>query len=77
MHLPIIHHWSCPSVMDTVMYCSDPLAMKDLSPPVLGVLIASRGQFLQGLFQLYTVALHQVMTLPRAAHIQRLMDVWL
>lgn len=33
-----IHHSSCPFVVDTVMCCPDPLAVKDLLPQLLAVL---------------------------------------
>lgn len=35
-----IHHPSCLSVVDTVLCCSDPLAMKDFLPQLLGVLVS-------------------------------------
>lgn len=34
-----IHHLSCPSAVDTVMCCPDPLAVKDLLPQLLAVLV--------------------------------------
>ena len=51
----------------TVICCSDPFAIKDLLPWLLGVLVSTsfRDQFFQGCSQLQTVSLPKVMALPR------------